>query len=143
MPSNNRSKAIILITALFFLWGIALNLNSILIPHLKKACQLNYTQSALIDSASFIAYFLIAVPGGYIHEKIWIQERDDIWFAFICGWCLSVLSCFRYQILCIFPCRLIYYCKRPGFPGNRSQSLYDCTRRPVNCCPPIEFCAVI
>jgi FHS family L-fucose permease-like MFS transporter len=69
MPSNKRSTAIILITALFFLWGIALNMNSILIPHLKKACQLNYTQSALIDSASFIAYFLIAFPAGVFMKR--------------------------------------------------------------------------
>lgn len=69
MPSNNRSGAIILITALFFLWGIALNMNSILIPHLKKACQLSDTQSAFIDSALYIAYFLLAVPAGKFMKK--------------------------------------------------------------------------
>ncbi|MDP9041420.1 MAG: L-fucose:H+ symporter permease, partial [Bacteroidota bacterium] len=61
--------AIILITALFFLWGVALNMNSILIPHLKKACQLNNTKSAFIDSASFIAYFLIAFPAGIFMKR--------------------------------------------------------------------------
>src|SRR5215203_7279023 len=61
---NNTTFAIILITSLFFLWGFALNLNPILIPHLKKACQLSDTQSAFIDSASYIAYFLLAIPAG-------------------------------------------------------------------------------
>src|SRR5688500_19894438 len=60
--SNNTTFAIILITSLFFLWGFALNLNPILIPHLKKACQLTDTQSAFIDSASYVAYFLMAIP---------------------------------------------------------------------------------
>jgi FHS family L-fucose permease-like MFS transporter len=69
MSSDKKSTAIILITALFFLWGFALNMNSILIPHLKKACQLNYTKSALIDSASFIAYFLIAFPAGVFMKR--------------------------------------------------------------------------
>lgn len=69
MPINKGSKAIILITALFFLWGFALNLNPILIPHLKKACQLTDTQSAFIDSASYIAYFLLAVPAGMFMKK--------------------------------------------------------------------------
>ena len=69
MPANNRSTAIILITALFFLWGFALNLNPILIPHLKKACQLNDTQSAFIDSASYIAYFLLAFPAGKFMKR--------------------------------------------------------------------------
>ena len=69
MPENKRSAAIILITALFFLWGFALNLNPILIPHLKKACQLTDTQSALIDSALYIAYFLLAIPAGKFMKK--------------------------------------------------------------------------
>lgn len=61
---SNTTFAIILITSLFFLWGFALNLNPILIPHLKKACQLTDAQSAFIDSASYIAYFLLAIPAG-------------------------------------------------------------------------------
>jgi MFS transporter, FHS family, L-fucose permease len=62
--SNKNNFAIILVTSLFFLWGFALNLNPILIPHLKKACQLSDTQSAFIDSASYFAYFLLAIPAG-------------------------------------------------------------------------------
>jgi len=60
---------VVLIISLFFLWGFALNLNPILIPHLKKACQLSDTQSAFIDSASYIAYFLLALPAGMFMKK--------------------------------------------------------------------------
>ena len=60
---------LILITTLFFLWGFAHNLNPILIPHLKKACELSDFQSALIDSAFFMAYFLVALPAGYAMKK--------------------------------------------------------------------------
>ena len=66
---NPRQFAIILITSLFFLWGFALNLNPILIPHLKKACQLTDAQSAFIDSASYIAYFLLAIPAGLFMKR--------------------------------------------------------------------------
>jgi len=61
--------AVVLIISLFFLWGFALNLNPILIPHLKKACQLTDTQSAFIDSASYIAYFLLALPAGMFMKR--------------------------------------------------------------------------
>jgi FHS family L-fucose permease-like MFS transporter len=61
--------AVALITSLFFLWGFALNLNPILIPHLKKACQLTDAQSAFIDSASYIAYFLLALPAGQFMKR--------------------------------------------------------------------------
>lgn len=59
----------ILVTSLFFLWGMAHNLDSILIPHLKKACQLNNAQSTLVDTAVFMAYFLMAIPAGMILKK--------------------------------------------------------------------------
>ena len=69
MKKNNSLFPIILVTSLFFLWGFALNLNPILIPHLKKACQLTDTESALIDSAAYIAYFLMAIPAGLFMKR--------------------------------------------------------------------------
>src|SRR4051812_45436846 len=73
LASSDKKEGVvfseILITSLFFLWGFALNLNPILIPHLKKACQLTDMQSAFIDSASYIAYFLMALPAGLFMKK--------------------------------------------------------------------------
>ena len=61
--------AFILVTSLFFLWGLSNNLNPILIPHLKKSFTLTTTQSTLIDSAVYIAYFLVALPAGYVMNR--------------------------------------------------------------------------
>ena len=76
MSDRKTRLAVALITTLFFLWGFALNLNPILIPHLKKACQLSDTQSALIDSASYIAYFLMALPAGLFMK--WFGYKPGI-----------------------------------------------------------------
>jgi MFS transporter, FHS family, L-fucose permease len=59
----------ILLTTLFFFWAFVHNLNPILIPHLKKACQLGDMQSALIDSSVYLAYFLMALPAGLVMKK--------------------------------------------------------------------------
>lgn len=59
----------ILVISLFFLWGMAHNLDSFLIPHLKKACDLNNRQSTLIDTSVFLAYFLMAIPAGMILKR--------------------------------------------------------------------------
>jgi FHS family L-fucose permease-like MFS transporter len=59
----------ILITSLFFLWGMVHNLDSILIPHLKKACELNNRQSSLVDMAVYFAYFLMAIPAGIFLKR--------------------------------------------------------------------------
>ncbi|TDS10273.1 L-fucose:H+ symporter permease [Sphingobacterium paludis] len=59
----------ILVVCLFFLWGMAHNLNGVLIPHLKKACQLDNSQSALVDTSVFFAYFVMALPAGFLLRK--------------------------------------------------------------------------
>ena len=66
---NKYLLPFILITSLFFLWGMAHNLDSILIPHLKKACELNNRQSTLIDTAVFFAYFIMAIPAGILIKR--------------------------------------------------------------------------
>ncbi len=70
--SQNRNSflfAFILVTSLFFLWAFLHNTNPILIPHLKKACQLTDTQSSFIDLAVYFGYFLIAIPAGLVMHK--------------------------------------------------------------------------
>lgn len=70
-PGTGRKYLVpfILVVSLFFLWGMAHNLDSILIPHLKKACDLNNRQSTLIDTSVFLAYFLMAIPAGMMLKK--------------------------------------------------------------------------
>lgn len=71
MPNSTQKFLIpfILVTSLFFLWAFVHNLEPILIPHLKKACQLSDLQSALIDSAVYIGYFIMAIPAGLFMKK--------------------------------------------------------------------------
>lgn len=75
MKPSNASKGnsylypFILVTSLFFMWGFVHNLDPILIPHLKKSFSLSTLQSSLVDSAVFIAYFVMALPAGFIMKK--------------------------------------------------------------------------
>jgi FHS family L-fucose permease-like MFS transporter len=69
MTKNKTFVALALVTSLFFIWGFALNLNPILIKHLKKACQLSYFQSSLVDFASYTAYFLLAMPAARFMKR--------------------------------------------------------------------------
>jgi MFS transporter, FHS family, L-fucose permease len=66
---NQYLVPFILVTSLFFLWAFLHNTNPILIPHLKKACQLTDTQSALIDTAVYIGYFVMALPAGLFMHR--------------------------------------------------------------------------
>jgi len=66
---NSFLFAFILVTSLFFLWAFLHNTNPILIPHLKKACQLSDTQSSFIDLAVYLGYFSIAIPAGLVMHR--------------------------------------------------------------------------
>ncbi|MHC8950081.1 L-fucose:H+ symporter permease [Sphingobacterium hungaricum] len=67
--TKSYTMAIVLITSLFFFWGFIHNLDPILIPHLRNAFSLTTLQASLVDSAVFIAYFLLAIPAGMIMKK--------------------------------------------------------------------------
>ena len=48
----------VLVTALFFLWGIPSNLNDVLIRQFMKSFEMNRFQAGLIQSAFYMGYFL-------------------------------------------------------------------------------------
>ena len=61
--------ALVVLTSLFFMWGLITSLNDILIPHLKALFSLNYVQAMLIQFCFFGAYFVMSFPSGYLVEK--------------------------------------------------------------------------
>jgi len=66
-PAKKSSlNPIIIIGALFFIFGFVTWLNSVLIPYLKIACQLNNSESFLVASAFYIAYLLMAKPSAWL-----------------------------------------------------------------------------
>ena len=91
-PSTATSNvvAFALVTSLFFLWAFLHNINPILIPHLKKACQLTDTQSALIDTAVYLGYFFIALPAG------WFMHRYGYKKGILCGLVLYAIGAFLF-----------------------------------------------
>lgn len=58
--------AIVLTVALFFLWGMANNLNDILIAQFKKAFTLSDFQTSFVQQAFYMGYFLLAVPAALV-----------------------------------------------------------------------------
>lgn len=57
---------LIIIGTLFFIFGFVTWANSQLIPYLKIACELTDTESFLVASAFFAAYFVMAIPSATI-----------------------------------------------------------------------------
>src|SRR6201996_5395160 len=91
LKGKSLTLPFILVVCLFFLWGMAHNLDSVLIPHLKKACQLDNRQSTYIDMAVFFAYFVMAIPAGMLLKKFGYKNSIIIGLLlFACGALLFV-----------------------------------------------------
>jgi len=61
---------LIIIGAFFFIFGFTTWANSQLIPYFKIACELSISQSLLVATAFFAAYFVMALPSSFILDKI-------------------------------------------------------------------------
>lgn len=68
--NQNNLGPMIIIGALFFLFGFVTWLNATLIPYLKIACELNDFEAFLVTTAFYISYFFMALPSSTILEKV-------------------------------------------------------------------------
>lgn len=61
--------AFLLVTGLFFLWGIPNNLNDVLIRQFMKSFEITRLQAGLVQSAFYTGYFLFSVPAAMVMRR--------------------------------------------------------------------------
>jgi len=66
---RNQLVPFVLVTALFFLWGIPNNLNDVLIRQFMKSFAITRFQAGLVQSAFYMGYFLLAMPAALLMRK--------------------------------------------------------------------------
>ncbi len=62
-------RPFVLVTGLFFLWGLPNNLNDVLIRQFMKSFAINRFQAGLVQSAFYLGYFLLAIPAGILIKQ--------------------------------------------------------------------------
>ncbi|HEY1115201.1 MAG TPA: sugar MFS transporter [Chitinophagaceae bacterium] len=69
---NKRSflLPVILVTSLFFLWGLAYGLLDVLNKHFQDTLNITKQRSTLLQAAYFGAYFLMALPAGLFMQRV-------------------------------------------------------------------------
>ena len=80
----------ILVTVLFFLWGIPNNLNDVLIRHFMKSFEINRLEAGLVQSAFYLGYFLLAMPAAFLMRRAGYKS------GFIIGLILFGLGAFLF-----------------------------------------------
>ena len=71
---NQHTGALIIVTVLFFMWGLITSLNDVLIPHLKSIYTLTYMQAMLVQFCFFGAYFIVSLPAGALIRRLGYQN---------------------------------------------------------------------
>jgi FHS family L-fucose permease-like MFS transporter len=61
--------ATVLVVALFFFWGVSNSLNDVLIPQFRKTFLLSDFTSSLVQFATFIGYFVFAIPASLFMRR--------------------------------------------------------------------------
>ncbi|MDE1171798.1 MAG: sugar MFS transporter [Verrucomicrobium sp.] len=84
MSAAARRTGLIVVTALFFMWGFITCLNDILVPHLKAVFDLNYVRASLIQFCFFGAYFIMSFPAGWLVSR-WGYQTGMVTGLLTCG----------------------------------------------------------
>ena len=60
----------ILVTVLFFLWGIPNNLHDVLIRHFMKSFEISRFQAGLVQSAFYMGHFVLVIPAALLMKRV-------------------------------------------------------------------------
>lgn len=66
---KNYLFPLILVTSLFFLWGLANSLNGTLVKQFQLALDLQRWQANIVETAFYFGYFVMALPAGFVMKK--------------------------------------------------------------------------
>jgi MFS transporter, FHS family, L-fucose permease len=84
--AGSTTAPLVIVTILFFMWGLLTSLNDVLIPHLKAIYTLSYVQAMLVQFCFFGAYFIVSLPAGALIRRVGYQAGAVIGLAIAaCG----------------------------------------------------------
>lgn len=85
MTNSSKQKKdfipLLILAAMFFIFGFISWVNSILIPYFRISCELTHFESYFVAFAFYIAYFVMAIPSGLLLEKVGFKK--GIMFGFM------------------------------------------------------------
>lgn len=88
--SINYTKVFLVLSTLFFMWGLITVLNISLIEELRDVFKLSYYESLSINLALYGTYFIVAIPSGAIIDRVGFRK------GIIIGAGLSSFGCFLF-----------------------------------------------
>ena len=66
---TGQAVPFVLVTFLFFLWGIPNSMNDVLIRQFMKSFEISRFQAGLVQSAFYMGYFMLAIPAALLMRR--------------------------------------------------------------------------
>ncbi|MBP3202585.1 MAG: sugar MFS transporter [Bacteroidales bacterium] len=82
-PRKTDIRSLVILAAMFFIFGFVSWVNSILIPYFRIACELSHFQSYFVTFAFYIAYFVMAIPSGKLLQAAGFKKGIMVGFMFM------------------------------------------------------------
>lgn len=92
----------ILISSLFFLWGIAHGMLDTLNKHFQDMLSLSKAKSGLIQFSVYTAYFTMALPAGYFMRKFGYKKGIILGLSLFAGGALLIAGTTSFESFWIF-----------------------------------------
>ena len=97
----------VLVTMLFFLWGIPNNLNDVLIRQFIKSFAMTRFEAGLLQSAFYMGYFLLAMPAALIMRKLGYKSGFLIGLGLfslgaILFWPAAIVASYAFFLVALF-----------------------------------------
>ena len=87
---RGAGRSFVLVTSLFFLWGVPNSMNDVLIRQFMKSFAISRFEAGLVQSAFYMGYFLLALPAGLL------MKRHGYKSGFLTGLVLFATGCFLF-----------------------------------------------
>lgn len=99
---KSHRLSFILLTTLFFLWGFITVLVDSLVPRLREVFELSYGMIGFLQSAFFVAYFIISLPAGWLISKVGYKKGIVIGLLTMATGCLLFYPAASERIFAVF-----------------------------------------
>jgi FHS family L-fucose permease-like MFS transporter len=91
------TRPFVLVTGLFFLWGIPNSLNDVLIRQFIKCFEISRFQAGLVQSVFYLGYFVLALPAGILMKRYGYRPGILIGLVLFAAGCFLFLPAAIYQ----------------------------------------------
>ena len=132
----------VLVTVLFFLWGMSNNLTDILVQQFRKSFELSQFSAQLVQTANFFGYFFMAIPAALLMRR-WGYKAGMVTGLVCLDGDGDVLAGGGERAVCAVSDCAVYGGERGFDSGDGGESVYCAVRRSGDFGAAAEFFAVV